>query len=488
MMTKSLTGSGYSAGITLVAALGGLLFGYDTAVISGTVASLGTVFVDPLKLTEIAASTLLGFIVASALLGCIAGGAIAGILNNRLGRRGTLFVAAVLFFVSALGSAFPDFVLWFTGRQTGGELTAFLPEFVLSRIAGGLGVGIASVTSPMFIAEIAPSHIRGRLVSFNQFAIILGQLLVYSVNYLIALDRSQEWLDAVGWRYMFLSGALPALLFLFLLFLIPESPRWLVMNGCIRQARRVLIRLQGESGAENIITAMRESVSRPSGKQPSLRAFGTGVLIIGVLLSVFQQLTGINVVLYYAPEVFRQTGVSTGTALLQTAIVGSINLLFTVVAILCVDKLGRRPLQMLGAGGMSVAMLLLGFTFYFGLSSEVALGAMLLFVAMFALSWGPVCWVLLSEIFPNGIRTRALSLAVMMQWTANLVVSWTFPMMAENTFLQTHFHHAFPFWLYGIMSLIALVFVRKYVPETRGKTLEEIEQFWTVKAASRVPE
>lgn len=470
----------YTLGVTLVATLGGLLFGYDTAVISGTVSSLNNVFVVPQGLAEGAANSLLGFCVASALIGCIIGGGLAGILSSRLGRKRSLMIAGILFFFSALGSSFPEFGHHAISSSAGipTYLSGYISEFVIYRIIGGLGVGIASMISPMYIAEIAPANIRGKLVSFNQFAIIFGQLLVYCVNYFIARSGTPEWLDTFGWRFMFLSGAIPSAIFFVLLFTVPESPRWLAGKGKLEIALSILEKLLGKKAGQTEFAAVVKSVSAGSEKSLPLLTFGVGIIVIGILLSAFQQFVGINVVLYYAPEVFKEIGSSQDTALLQTIIVGIINLLFTVIAIMTVDKFGRKPLQIIGALGMAIGMLLLGTTFYAHWAGGIALFAMLFYVAMFAVSWGPVCWVLLSEIFPNRIRSKALALAVVAQWVANYFVSWTFPMMAKSTYLQAHFNNGFAYWIYGVMGILAALFMWRFVPETKGKTLEELEGIW----------
>ncbi|OCG00587.1 D-xylose transporter XylE [Gilliamella sp. wkB112] len=466
--------------ITLVATLGGLLFGYDTAVISGTVGSISKVFVEPQHLSETAANSLLGFCVASALIGCIIGGLMGGYLSNRFGRRNSLLIAAFLFFIAAIGSAWPE--LGF--RSVESEeipyyLSGYVPEFVFYRIVGGIGVGLASMLSPMYIAEVAPAEIRGKLVSFNQFAIIFGQLLVYCVNYAIASSGDPVWLNIVGWRYMFLSLAIPALLFFGLLFTVPESPRWLTAQNKITKAQDILSRILGNQRAEQALNSIISSLSSNSTKKSSpLLKYGIGVIIIGILLSAFQQLMGINVVLYYAPEVFKNLGASTDSALLQTIIVGVINLSFTTIAIFTVDKFGRKPLQIIGAIGMAIGMITLGTTFFLQLPASVALTSMLFYIASFAISWGPVCWVLLSEIFPNSIRGKALSIAVAAQWIANYLVSWTFPIMDKNTYLVSHFNNGFAYWLYGAISVLAAIFIWKWLPETKGKSLEELEKFW----------
>jgi len=470
----------YIISITLVATLGGLLFGYDTAVISGTVSSLEKVFIGPRGLSESAANSLLGFCVASALIGCIIGGMLGGPLSARLGRKKTLLIAAVLFFLSALGSAFPEIGHRAISADGGVPyyLSGYLSEFVIFRIIGGIGVGLASMISPMYIAEITPANIRGRMVACNQFAIILGQLLVYCVNYGIALSGSANWLDTMGWRFMFLSGAVPSLLFFLLLFVVPESPRWLAAKGMQAQAAAVLEKLLGKVQGQKELHTILHSVNAGTTSRSPLFSFGVGIIVIGIMLSVFQQFVGINVVLYYAPEVFRSVGSSTDVALLQTIIVGVINLIFTTIAIMTVDNFGRKPLQIIGALGMAIGMFALGTAFYGKMSAVVALGAMLFYVASFAISWGPVCWVLLAEIFPNRIRSKAMSVAVAAQWLANYLVSWTFPMMDKNSTLNAHFNNGFAYWLYGVMAVLAALFMWKFVPETKGKSLEELESQW----------
>ena len=523
----------YIMAITLVATLGGLLFGYDTAVISGAVKSLQGFFIDPLALdphqaskvilqyrlsvtvviaiilyaagailvklygrkkgavitaflavaalvavvillrnpltfTEETANSLKGFTISSALVGCIIGGSIGGFVSRRMGRRQGLLLAAFLFFLSAVGSAIPE------------KMNVFMVQpvisFIIYRIIGGIGVGLASMLSPMYIAEIAPSGIRGRLVSWNQFAIIFGMLVVYFVNYYIAYTHSGDdtWLKLTGWRWMFASETIPALLFFFLRFFVPETPRYLVMAGKEQEAKKVLEKVSGKGRAAGILAEIRDTLQERS--VPWL-SFGGMVIFIGIMLSVFQQFVGINVVLYYAPEIFRNMGSATDTALLQTAIVGTINLLFTVLAIVTVDRFGRKPLQIIGALGMAVAMFGLGMTFYLQRLGMSSLVFMLMYVAFFAMSWGPVTWVLLSEIFPNSIR-GAMSIAVAAQWVANLIISWTFPMMNDNSTLNAMFHHGFSYWIYGVMGILAAWFVWKLVPETKGRSLEEIEKLW----------
>ena len=466
--------------LTLIATLGGLLFGYDTAVISGAVGSLRAYFIDP-RFTDLAnpvqanaANSLLGFVVSSALIGCIIGGMLGGWVSTRLGRKRGLIIAAVLFLISALGAAAPEFPFAAVGHGGPG----YIWYFVFYRLLGGIGVGLASMLSPMYIAEIAPARIRGNLVAWNQLAIVFGMLVIYFVNYYIAkVGNSDVWLNTIGWRYMFASGAIPALGFLLLLFLVPETPRYLMLKGDEDGARVVLNKLITPPEAEQEISEIRRSLTEHhSGK---LFSYGLPVIFIGIMLSVFQQFVGINVVLYYAPDIFKGMGMSTNASLWETILVGAVNLIFTVIAVLTVDKYGRKPLQIIGALVMAASMIALGANFMLHGQGVFALICMLGYIAGFAVSWGPVTWVLLSEIFPNQIRGKAMAVAVAAQWIANYVVSWTFPMLDGNPTLSRHFNHGFAYWIYGVMSILAALFMWKMVPETKGRSLEEMEKLWS---------
>jgi sugar porter (SP) family MFS transporter len=441
--------------ICLVAALGGLLFGYDTGVISGAIGPLEERFALDAKWTGWAASC--------ALVGCMFGAAFAGTISDYLGRKRVLVLSAVLFFVSALGTALP--------RN--------LTEFIIFRFIGGLGVGAASLTSPMYIAEITPARIRGRMVSVNQFAIVSGFLVVYFVNYFIALGRQDSWIVQTGWRWMFGSEAIPAALLLVLAFFVPESPRWLTKQGRGHEALRILSRVDGPQFAQAELQEIKQAIAHESGSLRQLFRPGMKiVLVIGVALAILQQVTGINAVLYYAPEIFKNLGSRTQTALLQTVIIGAVNIGFTVVAIWTVDRLGRKPLMTVGAAGMGLTLTALGLAFYGQRSGLWVLICILAYIACFASSLGPVTWVILSEIFPTRIRGRAMAIATVILWVACYLVSQTFPMMDKNRWLIDQFHHGFSFWVYAAFCLVEVLFVWRFVPETKGKTLEEIERHW----------
>ncbi len=414
---------------------------------------------------------MLGLVVSSALIGCIIGGISGGIISRKLGRKKGLILASILFLLSAIGSAMPEMFI----KPIGDGDHTFLYIFIFYRIIGGIGVGLASMLSPLYIAEIAPAKSRGKLVSMNQFAIIFGMLVVYFVNYYIAGQGDDTWLNTIGWRWMFASETIPATLFLLFLLTVPDTPRSLMLKSQPEKALNILTKVNGAQEAKVILEEIKGSLVSHSGK---LFSYGIPVIVVGLLLSIFQQFVGINVVLYYAPEIFKSMGSGTDTALLQTIIVGAVNLLFTVLAIMTVDKFGRKPLMIIGALGMAIAMFALGGAFFTESLGMFAIICMLVYVASFAMSWGPVVWVLLSEIFPNKIRGRAMALAVAAQWVTNYLVSWTFPMMDKNSYLVETYHHGFAYWIYGVMGVLAMLFVWKFVPETKGKTLEEMENIW----------
>ncbi|MDP4223889.1 MAG: D-xylose transporter XylE [Bacteroidota bacterium] len=457
--------------LTLIATLGGFLFGYDTAVVSGAVKAIREFFIVPLGASGDRANSLTGFAVSCALIGCITGGSVAGFVSHALGRKKGLMLSALLFLVSGLGAAFPEH-MGFPGMEP-------FTSFIFYRIVGGAGIGLASMLSPLYIAEIAPPHIRGRLVSWNQFAIVLGIQVVYFVNWFIASQGNEEWNITTGWRMMFLSGVIPSMIFIMLLFFIPETPRYLVFRNKLSDALEVLKKTVGEKEAEAGIKEITESLSIKSAPWLS---FGWLVILISILLALFQQLTGINAILYYAPKIFQNTGIRLDTSLLQTILVGAANLIFTVIAIITVDRLGRKPLLMLGGLLMGLTMVAIGLTFYSSGKNIVALVFILIYIAGFAMSWGPVMWVMLSEIFPNSIR-GAMAIATATVWISDLLVSWSFPVLDDNKWLLSKFNHGFAFWIYAVICFVAVFAVWKMVPETKGKTLEQIEKIWRKPAA-----
>jgi len=524
--------------LTVVAALGGLLFGFDTAIISGAIGFLTSCFdLDP--------AFEKGWAAASVLLGCAAGAGIAGFLSDRLGRKRMLMLAGLLFFASALGTALPQSV-W---------------VFVVFRIMAGVAIGAASISSPMYIAEVSPARMRGKMVSVNQFAIVSGIVIAYFVNYFIAaygsafdrglatehigapgmpltakaaeafilrvgheIDRQavddflfnrlrafagsrdeanreaildflaghditvekllwrwgyRPWNVDNGWRWMFGFAVLPAVLLLGLLLLVPESPRWLTKQGRPDQAEAILTRIGGPDVAEVELAAIRQAIAEESGSlvqlfQPGMRT----ALVIGIVLAVLQQVTGINVFLYFAPEIFKKMGSGVDAALLQQVVVGAVNVAFTVVAIRTVDLWGRKPLMLAGSAGMGLTLLGMAAAAYWKQTDVWVLPFILGYIACFALSVGPVTWVILSEIFPTRIRGRAMAIATVCLWLADFVVTQTFPMMDENEWLIGAYNRAFPFLLYAEFCGLSVLFVSRCVPETKGKSLEEIERSW----------
>lgn len=460
---KNNINSFYIWGITLVATLGGLLFGYDTAVISGAEKSIQAYLIQPLNLSAF----VHGATVSSALIGCIIGGAFSGFLSNRFGRKRSLQFASVLFFFSALGSAYPEFLFFTQGEPSMGLLIAFN----LYRIVGGIGVGLASAVCPMYIGEIAPANIRGRLVSFNQFAIIFGMLVVYFVNWGIANGQTIEWINDIGWRYMFASGAIPAFLFGALLFLVPETPRYLALIHQNEKAFSVLEKINGtKEKATQILEEINATVKGDVAKA-KLFSYGKVVIVVGILLSVFQQFVGINVALYYAPRIFESMGAAKDASMMQTIVMGLVNVVFTVIAILTVDKWGRKPLLITGSIGMAVGMIAVSALAFNNIIGVATLVFIIIYTASFMMSWGPICWVLISEIFPNKIRGQAIAIAVAAQWTANYFISSTYPAMME-------FSGGMTYAFYGAMAVLSALFVWKMVPETKGKTLEEMGKLW----------
>ena len=452
----------YLVPICLAATLGGLLFGYDTGVISGAI--------EPLTARFALGDFMKGWASGCVLAGCAAGVLIAGPLTDRFGRRPALLLSAVMFFASAIGTALPPDI----------------SVFIAFRILGGIGIGIASISTPMYIAEVTPAHLRGRMVAVNQIAIVAGLAATSIVNYYIARGGDQAWLISTGWRWMFASGVAPAAVFAVVLLPIPESPRWLVEQGRDAEAWGILAKVGGKGFADDEFAGAKAAMSREQGSWSALLSPGLRrPLLLGIALAVLQQVTGINVFMYFGATIFRNMSASTGVdaGLLQQAIINGSCVLFTLIAIASVDRWGRRPLMLLGTTGMGASLVAMGAMAQLmadrSSTSEWMLVFIVAYIASFGLSVGPVVWVILSEIFPTAVRGRALGLATFFLWAADYAVTQTFPIMdAKDSWLVSELHHAFPFYVYaGFCALLALV-VWRLVPETKGRTLEEIEEGW----------
>lgn len=484
MQNQTQGSKSYLFSIVLVAVLGGLLFGYDTAVISGAERGLQAFFMGAKDFNY--TNVLHGFTSSSALIGCIIGSALSGLFAGKFGRKKSLFFAGVCFFLSAAGSYYPEFLFFEKGVPTASLLVAFN----LYRVLGGIGVGMASAICPMYIAEVAPANKRGTLVSWNQFAIIFGQLVVYFVNLVILGDHiapkmeslaeglnrivnagdlaaDANWSITTGWRLMFGSECVPAGLFTLLILLVPETPRYLAMTGQDAKALDVLTKINGSEEAATILSDIKATTTE---KTEKLMTYGFLVIFIGIMLSVFQQAVGINAVLYYAPRIFESMGM--GNPMFQTVLMGVINITFTLVAIFTVEKLGRKPLLITGSLGMAIGALGVALADVVpGIPGIIGVISVMIYSASFMFSWGPICWVLISEIFPNTIRGAAVAIAVAFQWISNFIISSTFvPMYTWSP--------AFTYGMYCVFCIIAAIFVWKLVPETKGKTLEDMTALW----------
>ena len=496
-MAKTETGSrSYLFMIVLVAVCGGLLFGYDTAVISGAEKGLQAFFLGAKDFVY--TDVIHGITSSSALIGCIIGSALSGICAAHIGRKKSLFVAGVFFLLSALGSYWPEFMLY----EKGVPHFNLLVVFNIYRVIGGIGVGLASAICPMYIAEVSPAEIRGKLVSWNQFAIIFGQLVVYFVNFMILGEHtnpiiekigetiyqvsptSDQWTIQTGWRYMFGSEAFVAGIFTIMALMIPESPRYLALTGKDNKALAVLEKINGKIKGQEILDSVKATLKEEKG---SLLSFGMLVIFIGVMLSVFQQAVGINAVLYYAPRIFDSMGM--GNPMVQTVIMGIVNIVFTLVAIFTVEKLGRKPLLIFGSFGMAIGALGVALSNVMEVSPLVPVVSIMVYSASFMFSWGPICWVLISEIFPNTIRSGAMAIAVAFQWIFNFIVSSSFVPMYNMTFgdMGESFGHFFVYALYGTICILAAWFVSRLVPETKGKSLEQMSQLWASKSKKTQP-
>ncbi|MGQ8336220.1 sugar porter family MFS transporter [Sunxiuqinia sp. A32] len=458
-MEKITLNKKFILGITLVSAMGGLLFGYDWVVIGGAKPFYERFF----SIETI--PHLQGWAMSSALIGCLVGAIISGYFSERFGRKKPLIAAAVLFTLSAIGT---------------GSVNLFTP-FIIYRLIGGLGIGLASAISPMYIAEIAPAKMRGRLVSINQLTIVIGILAAQVVNYLIAdkvpanaTDETilQSWNGQTGWRWMFWAETLPALSFFLLAFFIPESPRYLLKAQQSAKALQILRKIGGNKYAlnekQNIDGTLKNSSQKVNIKEVLSKELRP-VLIIGIVLAAFQQWCGINVIFNYAEEIFTSAGYSVGDMLFNIVITGIVNLTFTLLAMQTVDRWGRRKLMLLGSAGLAVIYVLLGSCYFFNLKGIVVLIMVILAIATYAMSLAPITWVVLSEIFPNKVRGAAMAVATTALWLACFALTYTFPIL--NDLLEA----SGTFWLYAFICASGFLFIFKKLPETKGKSLEEVE-------------
>lgn len=451
---------GYILSISMVSAMGGLLFGYDWVVIGGA-----KPFYEPFfEITN--SANLQAWAMSSALIGCILGAVISGVISDKLGRKRPLLLAALLFTISAFG----------TGISETYEI------FIVYRVIGGLGIGLASALSPMYIAEVSPSEFRGRFVSLNQMTIVIGILAAQVVNILIAKEVPVEatdefirnsWNGTVGWRWMFWAELIPAIAFFTFTFFVPESPRWLMKVNQKEKASPTLKKIGGEAYAKiemaNIQATLNDVAEKVDFKalfHPKYRM----VLVLGIVLAVFQQWCGINIIFNYADEIFTAAGYGVSDTLFNIVITGSVNLVFTLVAMFTVDKWGRKKLMLLGSLGLVITYLLLGSAFYFELKGIAVLSLVVIGIGVYAMSLAPITWVILSEIFPNRIRGAAMAVATFSLWIACFVLTYTFPLLNKG------FGAAGTFWVYAVICLLGFLFVSKKLPETKGKSLEEIEK------------
>lgn len=450
----------YLVSVSLVSAMGGLLFGYDWVVIGGA-----KPFYEPFfEITDSAA--LQGWAMSCALIGCLAGAALSGWLSDRFGRKKLLILSAGLFIASSLG--------------TGGSSS--FETFIIFRIIGGIGIGLASNLSPMYIAEITPGNVRGRFVSINQLTIVIGILAAQLINWRIAQpvtagattsDIMASWNGQTGWRWMFYACTVPAGLFFILMWFVPESPRWLAKNKInYPRAHKIMAKIGGSDYADSELIAIEETLRTTSEKTDLRLLKQPGVsklLILGIVIAVFQQWCGINVIFNYAQEIFASAGYSVSDILFNIVITGSVNLVFTFIGMFTVDKLGRKALMLMGSGGLAGIFAVIGGMYFFHLQGLPLLIMVVVAIACYAMSLGPVTWVILSEIFPNRVRGTAMSIATFALWSACFVLTYTFPLL--NKLLNA----SGTFWLYGVICVFGFWFILKKLPETKGKSLEEIE-------------
>lgn len=446
--------------ISIASALGGLLFGYDLLVISGAKQFYELYY-------GLDTAALQGWAVSSCIVGCIIGALGVGKAADKFGRVKLLILSALLFLISAIGSGYaPNFT-----------------QFVLYRLLGGIGMGMASTLSPMYIAEVTPAKLRGRFVSINQLTVVIGILLAQLVNYLITQSHPladgmtdaallASWHGQTGWKLMFAAEGIPALIFLLCMFFVPASPRWLVKKSRDEEARKILEKVGGKEYADETLLHIDDTLDeahKKAGFGECLKPGMMRILVMGVIIAVFQQWCGINVIFNYAADIFKDAGYAVSGTMFNLVIVGLTNLLFTFVGMALIDKLGRKPLMIIGSSGLLVSHFLMGLCYHTGTTGWYVFALALLAIAFFAATLGPCAWVLISEIFPNSIRGIAMSIAVLSLWVANFILSFTFPILRDSL------GPAGTFWIYGGICLAGILYLKKSIPETKGKSLEEIE-------------
>ena len=446
--------------ISVVAAMGGLLFGWDWVVIGGAKAFFQPYF-------ELTSAAQIGWANSCALIGCLVGALVAGALSDRFGRKRLLIASALLFAVTSIGNglahSFMIFIAW--------------------RILGGVAIGLASNLSPMYIAEVAPAQIRGRLVAINQFTIVIGILLAQCVNWYLVRNLPEKatdefirssWFGQQGWRWMFGLTAAPALLFFLGMLVVPESPRWLARSGQRERSLAVLDKIGGADYATAVVADIQSTLATEPARRASFSDLFdrklSRVLILGIVLAVFQQWCGINVIFNYAPEIFKAAGYDISKVLKNIAWTGSVNFVFTIIALGVVDRIGRRPLMLFGSAGLAIIYAVLGYCYHGGVTGTPVLVLVLAAIACYSMTLAPVVWVVISEIFPNRVRGEAMAAAVASLWIACFVLVLTFP------YLNEWLGPAGSFWLYAVICVLGFVFVKFALPETKGKSLEQIEK------------
>ncbi|MDG6895326.1 sugar porter family MFS transporter [Volucribacter amazonae] len=455
----------YIIRICAVASLGGLLFGYDTSVISGAI--------DALKVYFDLSPAETGWAVSNVVIGCVIGSLCSGEIARKIGRKKTLIIAALLFTISAVGSALATTFFW----------------FVVYRMIGGVAVGLAAAISPMYIAEVAPKDYRGTASAMNNFALVFGQIVIFYVNYKIAQGMTEQWLAEVGWRYMLGSEVIPCLLFCLVVGFIPESPRWDAMRGRDDLALATLTKISNPQHAKNLLAEIKASMLKDgqvSKQKLDFTRRGTlFIIIVACLLATFQQLSGVNVMMYYAPTVLRSITGNIEEAMFQTIWIGVAQLAGIGIGAILFDKIGRLPLMKTGAIGAALGLLITSYAMYSQNPGYLALFGMIFFMIFYAFSWGVGMWVLIGEIFPNHMRAQGLAIAVSFNWIFNFVVSQSFPMMNEHPYLLEKFNGAFPMWIFAGCCIIGFFFLVRYVPETKGVSLEKMEDLMLDKLNQR---